>query len=102
MDDLNGVIEAVDDYGHDSDRICACVQCDSDGAVKSMTQGQRGRVFKFISQEDIRLDMSVRLMICLFVLERRLFDMCSWGRNRRIERNVRLEGSVFFSILREN
>ena len=46
MDDLNGVIEAVDDYGHDSDRICACVQCDSDGAVKSMTQGQRGRAFK--------------------------------------------------------
>ena len=31
-------------------------------------------------------------MICLFVLERRLFDMCSWG---RIERNV----SFFFSIL---
>ena len=40
-----GVIEAVDDYGHDLDRIFACVQCDSDGAVKSMTQGQRGRVF---------------------------------------------------------
>ena len=51
---------------------------------------------KFISQEDIRLDMSVRLMICLFVLESRLFDMCSWG---RIERNVRLEGSFLFSIL---
>ena len=46
MDDLNGVIEAVDDYGHDSDRICACVQCDSDGAKKSMTQGQRGRAVK--------------------------------------------------------
>ena len=28
MDDLIGVIEAVDDYGHDSDRICACIQCD--------------------------------------------------------------------------
>ena len=46
MDDLNGVIEAVDDYEHDSDRICACVQCDSDGAVKSMTQRQRGLAFK--------------------------------------------------------
>ena len=41
-----GVIEAVDDYGHDLDRICACIQCDSDGAGKSMTQGQRGRAFK--------------------------------------------------------
>ena len=71
-----GEIEAVDDYGHDSDRICACIQCDSDGAVKSMTQGQRGQAFKiYQSGRYIRLDMSVRLMICLFVLERRLFDM---------------------------
>jgi len=46
MDDLMGVIEAVDDYWHDSDRIYACIQCDSDGAMKSMTQGQRGRILK--------------------------------------------------------
>ena len=53
--------------------------------------GRGAGYLKFISQEDIRLDMSVRLMICLFVLERRLFDMCSWG---RIERNV----SFFFDF----
>ena len=41
-----GVIEAVDDYGHDLDRICACVQCETDGAVKSMTQGQSSQAFK--------------------------------------------------------
>ena len=42
----------------------------------------------------MRLDMSVRLMICPFVLERCLFDMCRWG---RVEQNVRLEGSIFLS-----
>ena len=40
----------------------------------------------------MRLDMSVRLMICPFVLERCLFDMCRWG---RVERNVR---GQFFSL----